>query len=96
MTNDILFYDQRWKNNPTAKETYLIPIVIFINNIDILFPYGTMYKRSSDVNPPHSRLFIIGSKSLTEKDYWDAFKEFGDIEEVWVVKDRNSGDNKGY
>ncbi|XP_044752187.1 RNA-binding protein 45 [Coccinella septempunctata] len=52
-------------------------------------------RRSSDINPPNSRLFVIGCKTLTEKDYWDAFQEFGDIEEVWVVKDRNTGESKG-
>ncbi|KAK9869748.1 hypothetical protein WA026_003484 [Henosepilachna vigintioctopunctata] len=43
----------------------------------------------------NNKLFIIGSKSLNENDYRDAFKEFGEIEEIWVVKDRNTGENKG-
>lgn len=46
-------------------------------------------------DPPNSRLFIICSKSLTEDDFRDAFAKFGTIEEVWIVRDRQSGDPKG-
>ncbi|KAL3282370.1 hypothetical protein HHI36_005556 [Cryptolaemus montrouzieri] len=52
-------------------------------------------KRYDDYSPPNSRLFIIGSKSLNENQYREAFQEFGEIEEIWVVKDRNTGENKG-
>lgn len=45
--------------------------------------------------PPMSRLFVICNKSQTEEDVRDAFKNFGDIEEVWVVKDKATGENKG-
>lgn len=44
---------------------------------------------------PHSRLFIIGSKSLEEADFKNAFDPFGTIEDIFVVKDRNTGENKG-
>lgn len=46
-------------------------------------------------DPPYSRLFIIGSKQLTEEDFRDAFQRFGEIEELWVVKDRQTGERKG-
>ncbi|KAK4879522.1 hypothetical protein RN001_007668 [Aquatica leii] len=46
-------------------------------------------------DPPNSRLFIICSKQLTEDDFRNAFSRFGDIEEVWVVKDRQTGERKG-
>ena len=45
--------------------------------------------------PPMSRLFIIGNKENTEDDLRDAFSKFGDVEDVWVVKDKKTGDNKG-
>lgn len=50
---------------------------------------------SADEYPPLSRLFIISSKSLGEKDFRDAFEKFGRIEELWVVRDRKTGENKG-
>ena len=46
-------------------------------------------------DPPNSRLFIIGSKMLSEQDFRDAFESFGHIEEIWMVKDKQTGDNKG-
>lgn len=50
---------------------------------------------SSSDDPPNSRLFIIGSKLLTEEDFRNAFEEFGTIEEIKVVKDRQTQENKG-
>lgn len=50
---------------------------------------------SSSDDPPNSRLFIIGSKLLTEDDFRRAFEEFGTIEEIWTVKNRTTGENKG-
>lgn len=46
-------------------------------------------------DPPNSRLFIICSKQLVEGDFRNAFTKFGEIEEIWVVKDRQSGERKG-
>ncbi|EFA04331.1 RNA-binding protein 45 isoform X1 [Tribolium castaneum] len=45
--------------------------------------------------PPNSRLFIIGSKLLCEDDFRKAFEEFGNIEEIWMVRDRQTGESKG-
>lgn len=45
--------------------------------------------------PPMSRLFIICNKANTEADFRDAFEKFGKIEEIWVVKDKLTGENKG-
>ncbi|KAG4078717.1 hypothetical protein HA402_015307 [Bradysia odoriphaga] len=50
-------------------------------------------KRADD--PPMSRLFIICNKNQNEDDFRDAFEKFGTIEEVWVVRDKTTGDNKG-
>lgn len=51
------------------------------------------YYKTDD--PPNSRLFIIGHKALNEDDFRNAFAKFGNIEEIWVVKDKRTGDNKG-
>ncbi|KYM81348.1 PREDICTED: RNA-binding protein 45 [Atta cephalotes] len=51
--------------------------------------------RSKNDDPPNSRLFVICHKSLEEDDLRKAFEKFGKIEDIWVVKDRNTGDNKG-
>jgi len=42
-----------------------------------------------------SRLFVICNKNQNEEDFRDAFEKFGTIEEVWVVRDKSTGDNKG-
>ncbi|XP_058800716.1 RNA-binding protein 45 isoform X2 [Phymastichus coffea] len=51
--------------------------------------------RSKNDDPPNSRLFVICHKSLEEDDLKKAFEKFGKIEDIWVVKDRTTGDNKG-
>lgn len=53
------------------------------------------YKSTNYDDPPYSRLFIVGSKQLSEDDFRGAFSKFGEIEEVWVVKDRHTGERKG-
>lgn len=45
--------------------------------------------------PPMSRLFIICNKENTEDELRDCFENYGEIEDIWVVKDKKSGDNKG-
>ena len=37
-------------------------------------------------HPPHSRLFIIGGRSLTEDDFHSAFGQFGTVERVEMKK----------
>lgn len=54
--------------------------------------------RSSSVPtdaPPMSRLFIICSKSNTEDDVRSSFEKFGTIEEINILKDRVTAENKG-
>lgn len=55
---------------------------------------GDAFKSGSD-EPPNSRLFIVCGKQLTEEDFRSVFSKYGEIEEIWVVKDRNTGDRKG-
>ncbi|XP_011495390.1 PREDICTED: RNA-binding protein 45 isoform X2 [Ceratosolen solmsi marchali] len=51
--------------------------------------------RSKNDDPPNSRLFVICHKSLEEEELRKAFEKFGKIEDIWVVKDRSTGENKG-
>lgn len=51
-------------------------------------------KSPADI-PPMSRLFIICSKTVTDDILREHFEKFGEIEEIWIVKDRQSGDAKG-
>ncbi|XP_008556450.1 RNA-binding protein 45 [Microplitis demolitor] len=57
--------------------------------------YSQNDPRSKNDDPPNSRLFVICHKSLEEDDLRKAFDKFGKIEDIWVVKDRNTGENKG-
>jgi hypothetical protein len=45
--------------------------------------------------PPNSRLFIVCSKTITEEEFRTAFEKYGTIEEIWVVRDRSTGEPKG-
>ena len=57
--------------------------------------YSQSDPRSKNDDPPNSRLFVICHKSLEEEDLRKAFEKFGRIEDIWVVKDKNTGENKG-
>ncbi|XP_063988572.1 RNA-binding protein 45 isoform X3 [Diachasmimorpha longicaudata] len=57
--------------------------------------YSQTDPRSKNDDPPNSRLFVICHKSLEEDDLRKAFEKFGKIEDIWVVKDRTTGENKG-
>ncbi|XP_066975232.1 RNA-binding protein 45 isoform X1 [Macrobrachium rosenbergii] len=56
---------------------------------------GKYGKESKYDDPPHSRLFIVCGKSITEDDFRESFSKYGTIEEIWVVKDRTSEEPKG-
>lgn len=43
----------------------------------------------------YNRLFILGGKGCSEDQWRQAFEAYGQIKDVWIVKDRNSGDEKG-
>ena len=58
--------------------------------------YGNNNSRESKYDePPHSRLFIVCGKSITEEDFRESFSKYGSIEEIWVVKDRQTEEPKG-
>ena len=45
--------------------------------------------------PPNSRLFIVTCRSMSEDVIKDTFAVFGDIQAVWVVKDKQTKESKG-
>ncbi|KAK7478925.1 hypothetical protein BaRGS_00029792 [Batillaria attramentaria] len=49
--------------------------------------------RSED--PPNSRLFILCQKGITEKEFEDAFNQYGKVEDVWIVKDKRTNEDRG-
>ena len=40
-------------------------------------------------------MFIVHHKSIAEDDFRKAFEKYGNIEEIWMLKDRATGDLKG-
>ncbi|XP_037939976.1 RNA-binding protein 45-like isoform X2 [Teleopsis dalmanni] len=48
-----------------------------------------------DFDPPMSRLFIVCNKSHNEDDFRMAFSPFGEIKDIWIVKDKFTHENKG-
>ncbi|TWW78436.1 RNA-binding protein 45 [Takifugu flavidus] len=46
-------------------------------------------------DPPNSRLFVVTSRSISEDELRDTFSIFGDIQGVWVVKDKQTKEPKG-
>lgn len=44
---------------------------------------------------PHSRLFIVCGKTLTADELRTVFQKHGEIEDVFLVKDRATGESKG-
>ncbi|XP_034463888.1 RNA-binding protein 45 [Hippoglossus hippoglossus] len=57
--------------------------------------YPTKQPTENLDDPPNSRLFVVTSRSITEDALRDAFSVFGDIQGVWVVKDKQTKESKG-
>ncbi|XP_019645936.1 PREDICTED: uncharacterized protein LOC109486540 [Branchiostoma belcheri] len=47
-------------------------------------------------NPPNSRIFIVCSKNHTEAELKYAFEKFGDMEDIWLVKDKTDSPQTVY
>ena len=45
--------------------------------------------------PAFSRVFVVCSKTHKEEDIKLAFQQYGGVEDVWMVKDRMTKENKG-
>lgn len=54
-----------------------------------------MNERVNVDSPPFSRVFVVCSKSHREEDVNAAFSQYGCVEDVWMVKDRMTKENKG-
>ncbi|XP_037128046.1 RNA-binding protein 45 [Syngnathus acus] len=46
-------------------------------------------------DPPNSRLFLVASRTVTEEELRERFSVFGDVQAVWVVKDKQTKESKG-
>lgn len=46
-------------------------------------------------DPPNSRLFLVISKSITEDVIREHFSVFGEIQDIWMVKDKQTKESKG-
>lgn len=59
-------------------------------------PYVTMMRdeRIED-KPPYSRVFAVCDKQLRHDEIRSIFESYGDIENIRMPKDRNTGDSKG-
>ena len=57
-------------------------------------PAGGEKPNNSDF-PPFSRVFVVCSRNHKEEDIRAAFQSFGTLEDVWMVKDRMTKENKG-
>ncbi|KAK3103354.1 hypothetical protein FSP39_018679 [Pinctada imbricata] len=48
-----------------------------------------------DVKPPHSRLFVLCGKGISEETFKEEFGKYGEVEDVWIVRDRRTDEEKG-
>ncbi|XP_048003519.1 RNA-binding protein 45-like isoform X2 [Leguminivora glycinivorella] len=53
-----------------------------------------MATRDEEVSPPYSRVFVVCGK-LNEDDLRPLFEKHGDIEDLYIPRDRNTGQSKG-
>lgn len=52
-------------------------------------------KESKEDIPPNSRLFVLHGRNTTKEELQEAFEKYGKVEDVWMVRDRESHDLKG-
>lgn len=52
-----------------------------------------MAMRSDD--PPNSRLFILCQKGITEEKFQETFGQYGKVEDIWIVKDKRTNEDRG-
>ena len=44
---------------------------------------------------PNSRLFILGGKGKDEETFRELFGKYGEVKDVWILKDRRTNEDKG-
>ncbi|XP_054269429.1 RNA-binding protein 45-like [Macrosteles quadrilineatus] len=45
-------------------------------------------------DPPNSRLFVAQIKDISEEELREAFGHYGEVEDVWICKDKHTGEPK--
>ncbi|XP_026323899.1 RNA-binding protein 45-like [Hyposmocoma kahamanoa] len=45
--------------------------------------------------PPYSRVFVVCTKDLREDDLRKCFERYGEVEDIYMPKDRNTGESRG-
>lgn len=45
--------------------------------------------------PPYSRVFVVCTKDLRENDLRKSFEQYGEVEDIYMPKDRNTGESRG-
>lgn len=50
---------------------------------------------ASSESQDNCRLFILGGKGCSEEDFRTTFQQYGSIKDLWIVKDRNTNEQKG-
>ena len=53
-------------------------------------------KMPDDREISYNRIFILGGKDCAEADLREAFEKYGTIKDIYMVKDRKSGEPKGW
>ena len=54
-----------------------------------------MSESSRDVES-YNRLFILGGKGCSEETFRREFGQFGQIKDVYIMKEKGSGEDRGY
>lgn len=65
------------------------------NNSDS-YDVGSGNADTSDDDPPMSRLFIFCDKVHSEKDIRKGFSDFGEIEDIRLIRDKDTNESKGF
>lgn len=62
----------------------------------VLTPPGTGREFVGD-DPPYSRLFVVYNRKdpVTEQDIRDDFGQFGEVQDIFIVKERSTMEPKG-
>lgn len=57
----------------------------------------SMKELSTSDDPPYSRLFVVYNRKdpLTETELRNDFSQYGDIQDIFIVKDKSTGESKG-
>ena len=64
----------------------------FSRRVDISVTSKKMYRSDA---PENARLFILSGRGIKEEVFREKFEHFGKIEDLWVVKDKRTNEDKG-